>query len=184
MPAHYTSAEDICQALKNNQIGVVPTDTILGLIAPFTAESRKKLSHLKNRDSKKPFLVLISNLDQLKDLTHPLFDWQKEKLETYWPGPVTVILKKSTGLSDELTSGYSTIGIRLPEPGFMSDILNRYGKPLYSTSLNESGTPALTNPEKIPVSLLEKIDFWYPKKTQETPSRIIDLTQNPPKTIR
>ncbi len=66
---------------------------------------------------------------------------EKKLIKKYWPGPVTIILKKQPGISDLVTGGQKTIAVRWPKNRFIDSLLEAWGKPLISTSANLSGWP-------------------------------------------
>ena len=119
---NYTSKviSKIIKLLKDNKIIIMPSDTIYGFFSLPTQEN--KLRQIKRRDNK-PFLYLISNLNQLKILNIDLRHY-KFILEKYWPDPITFILKQDKN---------RTIGVRMPKWDILQRIINDVGFPLIST---------------------------------------------------
>lgn len=166
--------DKIVSCLCNEEIIIMPSDTIYGFLALSNKE--KQLREIKKRDEK-PFLYLIHNINQLTFMGITINNITSSILSKYWPGSVTFILSSVDG---------KTYGVRMPEWNVLYSILKKVDKPLLSTSVNLSGEPAINNINNIinqfrdNVSLIINDVKFKPKEA----STIVDLTKNPYQIIR
>ncbi|ATG97765.1 L-threonylcarbamoyladenylate synthase [Mesoplasma lactucae] len=134
------NAERIWQAqaeLKNDQIIILPTDTIYGLSARVHGDNEERINELKNADIWKPLIILVSNLDMAKNMVEGSEDDFK-KLES--AEPTTVIFKEK--------NGPDTLAIRLVKRDDLIKIIDQIG-PIYSTSVNTHGEEPITDVDKL-----------------------------------
>ena len=140
------SYENILKAvsiLRNGGIIATPTDTIYGLVASiFNKEAVEKIYSVKKRPKNKPLIVLISNINQFKDLTINTNKYTKILIEKFWPGPLTLVLKKSSSVPDYVTSYKNFVGIRCPKSNTIKKIIDNLGVPIVAPSANISGKPS------------------------------------------
>ncbi len=136
-------------------IMIFPTDTVFGIGCKYDdIESINKIYDIKNRDYSKPFAILCSSVEQIKELVkvyNPIY-------EKHWPGSLTVVFEKSDNIPDILVSGLSTVAVRIPDCKITQDLINKYG-PLCATSVNQSGQKELTNIEDIKRIYNDKVDL-------------------------
>src|SRR5689334_14503518 len=84
---------EIVKLLNEGKVGVVPTDTIYGIVgSALRPEVVEKIYHLRKRNPDKPFIILISNIDDLDKFEVKLSQKQKEFLKSNWPNPLSIIL--------------------------------------------------------------------------------------------
>jgi L-threonylcarbamoyladenylate synthase len=146
MPIYKTQdIESIAKNLQAGQIGVLPTDTIYGLHGDaFNKEAVEKVYLVKGRDFNKPCIILISNINDLKKFDVELTKSQESLLKTFWPGPVSVVFSVLNPKFSYLHRGTNSLAFRVPDTGFLQEILRLTG-PLISTSANVAGeVPAHT----------------------------------------
>lgn len=161
-----------------------PTDTIYGVGALFNdIEAINKIYQLKQRDYNKPLAILTPNKDIEKYILN--FENVKEYINKYWPGPVTLIFKKSSLISDELTKYLDTVAFRMPSSKIALKILNQFG-PMATTSVNISGEKELNSIKDIENKCSHLIDYLVidDEKLSLKPSKVIDCTSNNLKIIR
>ncbi len=122
--------------LKDGAIGVIPTDTIYGICASaFDKKAVEKVYKLRKRNPKKPVIVLISSLNDLKKFNVSLDIWQKKILKQVWPGKVSVVLKCPSAKFSYLHRGIKILAFRLPKKSELLKILSISG-PLVAPSAN------------------------------------------------
>ena len=125
-----------------DEVIVFQTDTVYGIGALLNSEKGvKKIYEVKSRESKKPLAVLCANLEQVKSL---VVDYEsiEEYAKQYWPGALTLVVKKKDLVGDFITSGFETVGVRIPNDETALKILEHFG-PMAVTSLNISSEPAI-----------------------------------------
>lgn len=170
----------IAKKLDHDALGIFPFDTLFGLTCTLNESNMNRLYTLKKRPQNFGCIVIIPNLSFLPRLTQPLSPFQSQKIQSFWPGPVTLIFKKHTKLPKFITRGKNTIAIRLPHFLPLNYLLNTLNQPIFSTSVNRSGEPAASTPESFPSNILEGVDFSYTSLSPplNTASRIIDISQD------
>ncbi len=178
--------KDAITALKNNGVIAIPTETVYGLAAyAFSKKAIKKIYEVKQRPKEKPLIVLIGNMNQLKQIVREIPNWVKKSLSKLWPGPVTIILPKKEEVPREVTAGLSKVAVRMPNHPIPLLLANEVG-PIVAPSANISGEPPTSKPEKVIEDFYGKIDVIVDagETPYKKPSTIIDATTRPPKIIR
>lgn len=127
------------QVLRRGGTIVYPTDTLYGLGAnPFSRRAFNKILAIKGRSARKGISVLVADQAQLRRVVK-ISEPDAKKLESVWPGPVTVILQKRKRVPRWLTGQRETIAVRWPQPCFATALLAAYGRSITATSANVSG---------------------------------------------
>lgn len=172
-------------ALKEGKIVAFPTDTVYGLGADaFNEEAILKLFEAKGRNFNKAIAVLVGNLEQASLLTDFIPESAKTLITKFWPGGLTLIVNKKTGLPASLSPN-PTIGIRMPNHPVAIELLERFG-PLATTSANLSGGK---NPQTAS-DVIEQLEGRVPILLDGgpckggVPSTIVDCTQDPVQIMR
>ena len=156
-----------------------PTDTVYGVGALINdSVAIDKIYHLKNRDISKP-LAVLTGTKNIKKYVLEISDFSKQLMDKYWPGALTLIFKKSNIISDKVTSGFDTVGLRMPNSNIALQLLNHFGL-MATTSVNISGTEPLNNIEDIIKYFKDEIDYLVidQEKTSNVSSTVIDVTSN------
>ena len=172
------------QDLKQGSIGLFPFDTLMGITSTITEDNCLRIQTLKQRPNT-PFIMIlpsISFLDQWAIIPKKSY----YLLERYWPGPVTFIFNKHPQVPDFVTSGLSTIAIRICDYIPVTLLLQHLNEPILSTSANFHGEPPATTLENCNIDLLKGVDVVFKQCNAylNTPSTIIDLSCTLPKIIR
>lgn len=166
---------------------IYPTDTAYGLGANALDEMAvKKVYDVKGRDFSKPTHVVVTDWKMINQLT---FTNKASKLlyEKFLPGLLTIILPKKKIVPDTLTSGFPTIGVRIPNNQVTKALSNHLSFPYTTPSANKSGGKTPYSVEEVAKELeLEKIDLILDAGKLPTvlPSTMIDLSVSPPKLFR
>ncbi len=169
--------ELIVTALNDDKIGILPTDTVYGVVGRLFSEAAvKRIFEAKQRNkAKRVGTVLIADISQIENIVPPLV---AEKASKYWPGPVSVVLS----LGDELTyahKGNGTLAFRIPSSPELIELLKRTG-PLATSSANLEGQPPATTVEQAKRYFGDTVDFYVDggDLSSQRPSRIIELLAN------
>ncbi len=135
--------------IRNNGTVVFPTETVYGLGAnALSGEAVKGIFTAKGRPSDNPLIVHISSINMLLYLIgSPLSDGAKLLIDKYWPGPLTLIFKKSGKVPYEVTAGLDTVAVRMPDNKIALELIKRSELPIAAPSANLSGKPSPTLPE-------------------------------------
>ena len=146
--------------LDNGGIVAFPTETYYGLgVDPYSQEALKRLFFIKKRPLNMPILVLVDGLEMLYELVDSIPDFYLPLMEQYWPGPLTLLFPARKHLSEFLTGGTETIGIRRSPNPLVDRLLRIWGKPITATSANISGELPATNVAAVAQSFGDSIDY-------------------------
>lgn len=134
---------EIKEILDNDGVIIFPTDTVYGIACNcFSEKAIKKVFDIKKRPENKPINVLSNNLDKIKLVSRNINEKEEFLINKYMPGALTIILDKNEKVSDILTAGLDTIGVRIPKNNIPLRILENVSYPLATTSANISGDSA------------------------------------------
>ncbi len=137
---------EVADALKMGRLAIFPTDTVYGLGAIYDNENAvSSIFDIKKRNLGKPLNVLISNLSMLDIIAKNISNMDLKLMSGFWPGPLTIILDKQENVSNTITAGLNTIGVRIPNNKIALDLINLVGKPIVTTSANISGNLSCTD---------------------------------------
>lgn len=137
--------------------GVVigPTESAYGLFALATRpEATARVAALKGRPTGQPLPLVVGDAGGLGRIAEPPNDAELRLMRTFWPGPLTLVLRARPGLPEEVTAGTGTVGVRMP-PHPVTLALCLAAGPLTATSANLSGGPLARAVEEIDPALLE-----------------------------
>ena len=134
-----TSLEALA-ALKHGRPVVFPTDTLFGLgVSVLHAPSPESLFAIKHRDPSKPIAWLVGSVEDLAKYGKVVPDFAFALARTFWPGPLTIIVKASDKVPEAFRSGEGTIGLRMPANPTAHNLITQLGCPIATTSANLSG---------------------------------------------
>lgn len=146
--------------LKNGGLCAFPTDTVYGLGAVYTNDKAvKKIFAAKGRDEKKPLSILIADPDQAGLLCDDITGEAYKLMRAFWPGALTVIVKKNASVSELVSAGKDTVGIRMPACREALDLIRLAGAPLAAPSANISGKRSSVSFEEVYEDLNGRIDM-------------------------
>lgn len=136
-----------------------PTETVYGLGAnAFDKDAAKKIYQAKGRPSDNPLIVHISNMQMLKEVIKEADEDARRLMREFFPGPLTLIMKKSDLIPDEITSGLDTVGVRMPKNPIARALIEASGVPIAAPSANVSGRPSPTHYRHVIEDLDGKVD--------------------------
>jgi len=132
-----TNIDTAKQLLQNEGIIGFPTETVYGLAGNvFSDKAIRSIFEMKNRPYNNPLIVHIGNIEQLDKVSQEIPLKARILAEQFWPGPLTLLLKKSSEVSDLVTAGQSTVAVRMPNHSLALDLLNSLNFPLVAPSAN------------------------------------------------
>lgn len=142
--------EEAAAWIKKKELVAFPTETVYGLGANgLDPEASAKIYAAKGRPSDNPLILHISDMDELEPLVQEIPEAAKKAAEAFWPGPMTMILKKSEIVPLETTGGLSTVAIRMPDHPIARALIRESGCPIAAPSANTSGKPSPTRAEHV-----------------------------------
>ena len=173
--------------LKTGGVIAFPTETFYGLAADATNEDAvEKIFHLKGRDFSNPVALIIGNDRQLQGLVEEIPDSSRILMQTFWPGPLTLVFKASPQIIPKLTAHTGKIGIRISSHPVAACLAHRLDGPITATSANFSGTPEILSPQEVIRCLGDRVDLVIDGGLSPggKGSTILDVTLDPPVTLR
>jgi L-threonylcarbamoyladenylate synthase len=178
-------ADRVRRLLGESRLIALPTESFYGLaVAPFDKQALARLWQVKGRSEGKPILVLIGDRLQLEPLVRSIPPAATVLMNAFWPGPLTIVFPAAVGLSDAVTAGTGSVGIRLSAWQPLFDLLRRVG-PVTGTSANREGMPPLCWAEEVQHSLGDAVDLIIDAGPTPggRPSTVIDV-RGPNRIIR
>ena len=170
--------EEIIDVLNKGELCILPSDTVYGIFADATREDAiKRVDDAKH--SNKPHLIVVSSIEMLEKYVSEINDLQRKIINKYWPNTLTILFKKNDLIPDELTKGSPYIGVRMPNQKFLLGLLNKFGKPLISSSANITNEKVITNVNMIEDELKKSISYIYDGGTlSDIASTLIKVEDN------
>lgn len=136
------------ECLRKGEVIAIPTETVYGLAADaFNENAIKKVFEVKGRPQDNPLLVHIYKLEQVYDMCKNITKEAEKVFDAFWPGSVTLIFNKKDCISDTVTAGMKTVGVRFPKSEIARAIIKESGTLLVAPSANLSGKPSTTSAE-------------------------------------
>lgn len=146
--------EQALQTLKQGGIVAYPTETFYGLaVDPENDQAIASLYALKQRERRKPLSLLIPDLEELFSVASSCPEAYVKLIDTFWPGPLTLIFPAKKSVSSALTGGETTVAVRISSHPVAMELCALWGRALTATSANVSGEPAL-------VTAKDVYDLW------------------------
>ena len=178
----------LSQEIKKGSLIIYPTDTVYGLGAVITNEQSINNVYLaKSRSFSSPLIALLSSVDKVEEVAYVSDKNLLKKLaKAFWPGALTVILKRKEHIPSIMVSGGDTIGVRIPNLDLAIKIIDLAGGILATTSANISGEATPKSYDELSEAIKSKVDILIDSgkcKLGEA-STIIDLTSDVPKILR
>lgn len=166
------SADVAAAELKQGNVVVIPTDTIYGF-SGLIGKTAEVIARIKGRSEDKPFIALIAepaDIYRYTDIQIP------ERILSLWPAPLTLIVP---------LKGQGTQAFRCPADEWLRSVVAAAGDAVYSTSVNRSGTPPLTDIEAICREFEDSVSLIVDDGNLEgLPSTLVDLTSGTPRILR
>ncbi|MDA0770327.1 MAG: threonylcarbamoyl-AMP synthase [SAR202 cluster bacterium Casp-Chloro-G4] len=138
-------------ALKRGGVVGIPTDTLYGLAAcVFDDDAVRRVFDLKGRPANMPMPVLLARAGDMGNCVMGDVPEAAIRLaERFWPGALTLVLKRSTAISDIVSAGGDTVALRVPNHPVPRQLAEGLGAPITGTSANRSGEPGLTTAKAV-----------------------------------
>jgi L-threonylcarbamoyladenylate synthase len=150
---------DAAHFLQENEVVALPTETVYGLGGNAESDvAVEKIFAAKGRPSDNPLIIHIGDKQQLNAFVTEIPEKAAVLMDTFWPGPLTIIFKKKDGvLSEKATAGLDTVGVRMPDHPVALALLKKCQLPIAAPSANSSGKPSPTNAQHVIEDLNGKI---------------------------
>lgn len=177
----------IANTLRKGGLVVFPTETVYGLGGNGLDKAAcKKIYEAKGRPSDNPLILHIAEFNQIEELVEEIPEVAKKCMEKFWPGPLTIIFRRSSLVPDEATGGLDTVAIRMPSNEIAHKILKEVNLPIAAPSANLSGRPSPTETEHVIKDLKGRVDIIVDggHSIVGIESTVLDVTVDPPMILR
>ncbi len=187
---HDVTTTDITQAaatLRAGNLVAFPTETVYGLGADASnPEAIKKVFAAKGRPHDHPLIVHIAGAAQLNDWARDIPPAAHTLAQTFWPGPLTLILKRAAHVSDLITGGQDTVALRVPAHPAAQALLQTFGGGVVGPSANRFGHVSATTAEHVRQEFGETLDCILDGGACDVgiESTIVDLSGDKPALLR
>lgn len=182
-----TSASEAAVFITHGGVVAFPTETVYGLGANvFDQSAVAKIFEAKHRPPDNPLIAHVATHDQIVSLAYEITVHAERFIEAFFPGPLTIVLRKRESVPLIATAGLDTIGIRMPKFGLANEFLRACGVPVVAPSANISGRPSPTTWEAVFEDLNGRIDCILCGEPTEIglESTVVDCTGTVPILLR
>lgn len=178
--------EQAAEILKKGGIVAIPTETVYGLAASaYDEDAVKRVFEAKGRPQDNPLIVHIADIADLTTVAKDIPDSAFTAAKRFWPGPLTMIFKRTDKIPASVSAGLDTVAVRMPSDKTAREIIKN-SLPLAAPSANTSGKPSPTSAKYVIDDLDGKIDGVVISGDCEVgvESTVITLVTNPPRLLR
>lgn len=142
--------EEAIKILKDNGVVGMPTETVYGLAGSIESEAAlKKIFEVKERPFFDPLIIHVATIESATKLVKNWPNAAQVLAKAFWPGPLTLVLEKNPKVSDLITSGLNTVGIRMPRHDLALSLIETFGTPLAAPSANKFGKTSPTSAQHV-----------------------------------
>ena len=173
--------------IRKGEVIAFPTETVYGLGGnALDPSSVSKIYKIKGRPSDNPLIVHIADMKTFSSLVSEIPPDASRIISKFWPGPITLVLKKSRILPEITTGGLNTVAVRMPKNNVALELIKESRFPIAAPSANISGKPSPTNATHVKDDLNGKIKLILDGGSTEIgiESTVIDMTQRTPVILR
>ena len=181
------SAREAAEVIRSGGLAAFPTETVYGLGADiFNREALGRIFEAKGRPQDNPLIAHIGRPEQMAMLAEEVSDSAQRLMERFFPGPLTVVVKRTEAVPDIATAGLDSIGVRMPGNDLAREFISLCGTPIAAPSANLSGRPSPTTWEAVLEDLDGRIDCILKGESTEIglESTVVDCTKEPPVLLR
>lgn len=182
-----TVLQEAGRIIRDGGLVAFPTETVYGLGGDaLNKESSRKIYEAKGRPSDNPLIIHISNMDDLKPIVEEIPEDVYRLAEAFWPGPLTIIMKKSVLVPKETTGGLDTVAVRMPSHPVARKFIEYAGGYVAAPSANVSGRPSPTRAKYVIEDMTGRIDMILDGDGIDIglESTIVDMTGEVPMILR
>ena len=179
--------ERAAAAIRNGELVAFPTETVYGLGAnALDPAAVAKIYAAKNRPYASPLIVHVADEAGARSVTAEWTDLAHALAARFWPGPLTMVIRKAEVVPDIVTAGLNTVGIRVPSHPVALDLLRRSRLPIAAPSANRFGEISPTTAQHVRSSLGDRVSIVLDGGPSEVgiESTVVALSRNPPAVLR
>lgn len=175
------------QIIKNGGLVIFPTETVYGIgTNALNSKAVKKLYEVKKRPYEKPISLLVNSIEMIENIAKDITKLEYELIKNFFPGPLTIILKKKENISNIVTANKETVGVRMPQNDIALKLIEYAGVPIATPSANISGKPSGTNMKDIMRDFEKKVEYFIDNGSSKIgqASTIIQIIDETPYILR
>lgn len=179
--------DEAARVLAGGGLVAFATETVYGLGAVATdAAAVARIFAAKGRPSINPLIVHVADVDQARQCVADWPDDADRLAARFWPGPLTLVLRRSGVIPGIVTAGKATVGVRCPAGRVARELIARCGRPIAAPSANRSNRLSPTRAEHVLADLRGRVDLIVDSgpTTVGLESTVVDLTTDPPRLLR
>ena len=173
--------------LRSGGVAAVPSETVYGLAAnAFSPEAVRGIYRAKGRPSSNPLIVHVATATMARTCAADWPELAEALARHFWPGPLTLVVPKSSKVPDIVTAGGPTVGLRWPSHAFLQSLIRECGFPLAAPSANPSDRLSPTTAEHVMASLGQRIPLIVDAGPCAVgiESTVVDVTGERPRILR
>lgn len=181
------AAELAAKLLCAGDIVAIPTETVYGLAASaFDEAACRRIFEAKGRPQDNPLIVHVADQDMLALVCEEVPPDAVKLINAFWPGPLSIVLKKSRRIPDTVSAGLPTVAVRMPASRAARDIIRAAGVPVAAPSANRSGRPSPTSAEHVLCDMAGRIPLVVDGGACSVgvESTVVDVTGTQPIVLR
>jgi L-threonylcarbamoyladenylate synthase len=174
-------------AILRGELVCIPTETVYGIAADATnPEAIQRIFDAKERPAENPLIVHVSDFVQLEDVVREWPDAAEILANRFWPGPLTLVLKKAETIPDSVTGGLDTVAVRMPDHPVALDLIEVCGVPLAAPSANRFMQLSPTRADHVDPYLAERVTMILDGGPCRIglESTVVDVSHHPPRILR
>ncbi|MER6393714.1 L-threonylcarbamoyladenylate synthase [Streptomyces sp. NPDC001523] len=186
MASPISDIEQAAEVLRVGGLVALPTETVYGLGAAEDPAAVARIFRVKGRPPSHPLIVHIAAADQLDDWVETVPDTARLLAEHFWPGPLTLVLRRGHRVPLEATGGLETVAVRVPDHPVALALLSAFGGGVTAPSANRFGSVSPTTAGHVRAELGDAVDFVLDGGSCEVgvESTIVDVTSDIPSILR
>ena len=183
----YGTVDEAVAVLRRGGLVGFPTETVYGLGADArNPEALARLYKVKGRPAKHPVIVHIARAADLDQWAREIPLYAQKLADAFWPGPLTLVLKRADGVADAITGGQDTVGVRAPSHPLAQELLQAFGGGIAAPSANRFGRVSPTQADHVRADLGADVDAILDGGASEVgiESTIVDCSGEQPAVLR
>ena len=156
--------------IKNGELVIFPTETVYGIGANgLNSNAVRNIFIAKGRAQDNPLILHISDIDMIDDIATDINEIERKIIDIFFPGPLTIILKKKDIVPSVVSGELDTVGIRMPSNKIANTLIKFAGVPIAAPSANISGKPSGTTLNDIKEEFDAKMEKYHMEKAEVKP---------------
>ena len=186
-PPTESSIAKASAAIRSGKLVVIPTETVYGLAADATKrEAVLSIFRAKGRPLENPLIVHVGYPNWVGSLVESIPDAAQRLMDSFWPGPLTIVLRKRAVVLDEVTAGLGTVAVRMPSSPIALAVIRGAGVPIAAPSANKFMALSPTRAEDVDPELAAHAEMVLDGGPCEVglESTVVDCTELTPRVLR